>query len=139
MATAVAPVSLTAQDLTQLRSITDEWVRVTLIRDFDSLTRLLTDDVVFLPPDAPVVVGKTAVRAFLDAFPAVTAFTAELDVAEGRPDLTWARGSFRMTVEPAPGQSASMVGKWSATYRKQDDGAWLCASDTWNLDAPATT
>ena len=136
MATAAMHVGLSAEDIAQIQGIADEWVRVSLARDWDGLLALLTDDVVFLPPDAPVVVGKPAVRAFLDAFPTIKAFTATVIGGEGQPELAWARGAFRMTIEPAPGQSVSMVGKFAATYRKRADGGWLCASDTWNLDGP---
>ena len=136
MATVGLQATLSAEDVAQIRGITEEWVRVSLVRDWDGLTSLFTDDVVFLPPDAPVVVGKPAVRAFLEAFPVITAFTATMVTAEGQPELAWARGSFTMTIEPAPGQRVPMVGKWGATYRKRADGTWRCASDTCNLDAP---
>lgn len=138
MATVGLQAMLSAEDVAQIRGISDEWVRAALVRDWDSLAALLTDDVVLLPPDAPAVVGKAAARAFLEAFPPIAAFTATVIAAEGQPELAWARGSFAMTVEAAPAQRLSMVGKWSATYRKRADGGWRCASDTWNLDAPVS-
>ena len=138
--TAMTPMAaLTTADVTQIRALTEEWVRASLARDWDGLTALLTDDVVLLPPDAPVVAGKPAARAFFEAFPAIRTFTAIPIAAEGQPELAWARGSFTMTIEPAPGQRVSMVGKWAATYRKQADGTWRCASDTWNFDAPVNS
>lgn len=136
MATVGLQAMLSAEDLARIRGISDEWVRTSLVRDWDGLATLLTDDVVLLPPDAPVVVGKASARDFLEAFPPIAAFTATVIAAEGQPELAWARGSFTMSIEPAPGQSVSMVGKWSATYRRRADGSWRCASDTWNLDAP---
>ena len=126
MATAAMHVGLSTEDIAQIQGITDEWVRVSLARDWDGLIALLTDDVVFLPPDAPSVVGKPAARAFLEAFPTITAFTATVIAGEGQPELAWVRGSFRMTIEPAPGHSVSAIGKFSATYRKRADGGWLC-------------
>jgi ketosteroid isomerase-like protein len=138
MATVGLQAMLSAEDVAQIRGISDEWVRTSLVRDWDGLAALLTDDVVLLPPDAPVVVGKDAARGFLEAFPAIAAFTATVIAAEGQPELAWARGSFAMTIEPAPGQRVSMTGKWSATYRRGANGSWRCASDTWNLDAPVS-
>lgn len=138
MATAAAQITLAAEDLAQVRALTDEWVRTSLARDWDGLLALLTDDFVFLPPDVPIVIGKEAVRAYLDAFPRMTKFAATVVAAEGQPELAWARGTFSITAETAPGTTTSMVGKFGATYRKQSDGKWLCASDTWNLDAPAS-
>lgn len=136
MATAATQIALSTEDVAQIRGLTAEWVRASLARDWDALTALLTDDVAFLPPDGAVVAGKPAVRQFLEAFPVITAFTANVIAAEGQPELAWARGSFTMTIEPAPGQRVSGVGKWAATYRKRADGSWRCASDTWNFDAP---
>ena len=139
MATAVAQLTLAAEDLAQIRGLTDEWVRVSLARDWDGLLALLTDDFVFLPPDVPIVAGKEAMRAYLEAFPRMTKFSATVVVVEGQPELAWARGTFSITAETAPGTTTSMVGKFGATYRKRLDGRWLCASDTWNLDAPPST
>jgi ketosteroid isomerase-like protein len=136
MATAVAVARLADEDLAQLRGLTEEWVQLSLRADWDALVALLTEDAVFLPPDQPIVEGKPAVREWFEAYPPINAFTSSLVAAEGKPDLAWGRGRFAMTVEPAPGQAVAMQGKWAATYRKRGDGGWLCASLTWNLDAP---
>jgi ketosteroid isomerase-like protein len=134
MATAVAPVALPHHDVAQLRGITDEWVRAALARDFEALAALWTDDVVLLPPDAPMVLGKQASRAWFEAFPVLTGFIARVEHAEGRSELAWARGTFDFETQDMPGMR--FVGKWSATYRRRGDGRWLVSSDTWNLDAP---
>ena len=53
------------------------------------------------------------------------------------PRVTRAKlGTFAITVEPTAGRRIAAIGKWAGTYRKRADGRWLCASDTWNLDAP---
>jgi len=136
MTTAADTTRLTDHDVAQIRGITDEWVRAHLAGDWDALSALHTDDIVFLPPEQPLVEGKAAVRAWLETFPPTTAFTATVVSAEGRPDFAWARGTFELTAEPEPGKPVTMRGKWAAHYRKRADGGWLCASDTWNLDAP---
>ena len=82
MATAVAQLTLSAEDLAQIRGLTDEWVRVSLARDWDGLLALLTDDFVFLPPDVPIVAGKEAMRAYLEAFYRIR--TCNLAVMSGR-------------------------------------------------------
>ncbi len=127
---------LTSQDVTTLRSLVDEWVRTCLDADWDKIASLLTDDVVFLPPDQPVVQGRNAVRAWFDSFPKIKTFAATLENAEGRGDLANARGTFNMNIEPSPGQQVQMTGKWVALYRKQANGSWLCALDAWNTDHP---
>ena len=136
MAAAITQLALRADDVARIRALTDEWVVIALARDWDGLTTLLTDDLVFLPPDAPIVVGRLAVRAFLDGFPAITALAATMTAAEGEPGLAWARGSFNITIEPAPGQRKSLAGTWAAAFRRQADHVWRCASTTWSCAAP---
>ena len=95
-----------------------------------------TDDAVVLPPDSPAIEGKKAVRAFLDKWPSIKAYDAPIVKAEGRDDFAWVWGTFTETVEPEPGNSFSMKGKWTSSYRKQPDGSWLATSLIWNLDEP---
>jgi ketosteroid isomerase-like protein len=135
MSTAVAPVALQTHDLAQIRGITDEWVRAVLARDFEALSALWTDDVVLLPPDAPIVIGKAAALVYMDAFPVLTEFVARVEHAEGHPEIVWARGTFAFVTQDQP--EKRFVGKWSASYRRRRDAPWLVSSDTWNLDAPA--
>ena len=122
-------------DLEALRKNVDQWVRFCLANDWDSLTSLMTEDVVFLPPDSPAIEGKKAVRAFLEEFPRIRAMTASIAQAEGSTGIAWARGPYTMSVD-APGSGQAKVdGKFTATYRIQPDGKWLVSSDTFNNDA----
>ena len=128
---------LAVEDLLAIRRVCeDEWTRVGLKADWDGMVSLLTDDVVFLPPDLPILQGKEAVRVWLDGFPPIKAFKSKEEHTEGRGDLAWSRGTFEMTVEPDPGSLVTMKGKWTVTLRKESDGRWLVASDTWNTDHP---
>jgi|SRR5438093_11674828 len=128
---------LTTQDVATLRSCIEEWVRTCREANWDKLALLLADDVVFLPPDQPIVQGKKSVRAWLDTFPLIRAFDATMEDAEGRADFACVRGTVDMTVEPSPEQPVQLKGKWTAVWRKQSTGDWLCALDIWNTDHPA--
>lgn len=134
---AITLTQLAADDTLAIRRICeDEWTRHMLKANWDGLASLMTDDVVFLPPDQPIVQGRKAVRVWLDSFPTIKAFKDKMEHTEGRGDFAWARGTFEMTVEPSPGNRVIMKGKWSTTFRKGSDGRWLQASDTWNTDHP---
>ncbi len=126
---------LTAEDRDAIQAYTDEWVSQCLDRDWDALVERLTDDVVFMPPDEPAVIGKAAVADFLGTYPIITALSVSIDSADGRADLATIRYSFDMTVETEDGETR-MVGKGLATYRKEG-GRWRGATSCWNLDAPA--
>ena len=128
-------IGLSPEDRDALEAYVDEFVSQLLDRDWDGLVERLTDDVVFLPPDEPAVIGKAAVADFLGAYPIITALSASIDSADGRADHAATRGSFDMTVETEQGETR-IVGKVLATYRKEG-GRWRMATECWNLDAPA--
>ena len=92
----------------------DEFVSQCLDRDWDALVERLTDDVVFLPPDEPMVIGKAAAADFLDTYPIMTRFSASIDSGDGRANHAALHGPFDMTVETEEGE-IRMVGKWLAT------------------------
>lgn len=127
---------LSVQDIEAVRMIPAEWARAALARDWDRVLSLLTDDAVLLPPEQPLVAGKAAIRAWFEAFPPMKTFVAREVQTEGQADFAWSRGTFEMSIEATPGKLARIVGKWSSTARKQPDGRWLVASDTWNPDHP---
>ncbi|MBI4475518.1 MAG: nuclear transport factor 2 family protein, partial [Acidobacteria bacterium] len=74
--------------------------------DLDSFMTLLTDDVVFMPPDQNSVVGKPAVRAwltesFFGPFRMNLRFSFdELDIVG---DLACGRGPFELSMAPKAG------------------------------------
>ncbi len=128
-------IGLSPEDMDALQAYIDEFVGQCLDRDLDALVERLTDDVVFLPPDEPMVIGKAAAADFLGTYPIMTRFSASIDSADGRANHAALHGPFDMTVETEDGETR-MVGKWLATYRKEG-GRWRMATDCWNLDAPA--
>ncbi len=128
------PIGLSQEDRDALQAFTDRLVSLALDRDWDAFLELHTDDVVFMPPDEPAVIGKAAVAGFMEAYPIMTQFSSSIEIADGRADHAAARGSFDMTVETEDGETR-MVGKWLGTFRKEG-GRWRIATDCWNLNAP---
>ena len=128
------PIGLSPEDRDALEAYTEEWISQCLDRDWDALVERLTDDVVFLPPDEPAVIGKAAVADFLNAYPIITAFSATIESADGSADRAAIRSSFDLTVETEDGETR-MVGKGLLTHRK-GGGRWRVATQCWNLDAP---
>ncbi len=129
------PVGLSPEDRDALQAYADEFIGQCLDRDWDPLVERLTDDVVFLPPDEPAVIGKAAVADFLNAYPIITAFSSTIESADGSADRAATRSSFDSTVETEDGETRT-VGKGVGTYRKEG-GRWRVATNCWNLDAPA--
>jgi ketosteroid isomerase-like protein len=99
-------------------------------RDYVSLAALYTEDARLLPPDAPIIVGRKAIRDFwASAIPSLgfvgaTLNTLDLEASEdaacevGEALLDLATG--RMTV------------KYVVVWRKGQDGSWRLHRDIWN-------
>ncbi len=127
-------IGLSPEDRDALRALTDDAVRMLLVRDWEAFLELLTDDVVFLPPDEPAVIGKAAAADFLNAFPIITQYSATIESADGSADHAVVRSSWEGALETEEGETR-MVGKRLATYRKEG-GRWRVATNCWNRDAP---
>ncbi len=132
-----ATASITDQDIATIRAMRDPWIDACLERDWDALLAICTQDVAFLPPNEPITEGQAAGRAYLEAYPKMTAFTFEFTHIDGRGDLATARGPFSITAELEDGE-VTMNGKFVDTFRKQDDGSWRFHEVIWNTDHPMT-
>ena len=110
--------------------------------DAAAVLALLTDDAVYLPPNAPAGAGKAAIRPWLEGYFAAyrthwEKATREL-VAAGDWALEYA--AERVTDTPVAGGAAvEDVCKGLIVYRRQPDGTWKVAKDIWNSDRPAAT
>ncbi len=127
-------VGLSPEDRDALQGLTDDAARMLLDRDWDAFLRLLTEDVVLLPPDEPAVIGKAAVADFLNAHPIITQYSATIESVDGSGDHAAVRSSWEGTLETEDGETR-LAGKRLSTYRKEG-GRWRVATNCWNLDAP---
>lgn len=136
-ACAAVPPSLSKADEASIRSVSDEFSRSFVSGDWDAMMNLYTEDAILMPPGGPSVAGRTAIREFLAAFPKVTEMSFDLNEVDGRSDLAYVRGSYRMTIE-IPGAPGPVVdeGKFIEIRRKQTDGRWLIAADIFNSSLP---
>ena len=107
MTVSLAPLSAT--DIAAIETTQLQFAAAFLRRDFDALAALYTDDAVVMPPNEPAVHGRTALKAWMAAFPVVTDFTLSTGRIEGRADLAYVRGTYTMTLRPEGGQTPVMV------------------------------
>lgn len=106
----------------------------------DRMLAMLTDDVVFLPPNEKPMVGKAALKPWLDGY--VAAFTThwEKQVDEFVVAGEWAfeRYSWQSTDVPKGGGDTLKDTGWGfLTYHHDADGTWRVARDAWGVDHPA--
>lgn len=107
--------------------------------DLETVLAMMTDDVVFMPPNSERLVGKEAVRAW--ARPYLEAY-----------DVGWEKASLELIVagkyaieqyayveDDTPrgdGEPLKDNGKGIIVYRLEDDGVWRVARDAWNSNLP---
>ena len=107
--------------------------------NLDSLLGMLTEDVVFLSAHEPVMVGKAAVRPWLEGY--LKAFRTHWDkpVQEFVLNGDWAfeRYSYKSTDTPLAGGAVVKDTGWGLViYHPAADGQWRVARDAWGSDQP---
>lgn len=109
--------------------------------DVGANLRGFTEDIVYLPPDAPPMRGKKALEALIRA--GVESFAAKIEMV---PEETTVAGEWAFqwgTIKGAfqsheGGDRMSLDGKWLYIYQRQTDGTWKIARDIYNSNVPAT-
>ena len=130
------------QDAVEAINRLQKEVDETIVRgDTEHYLTLLADDAVLMPPNAPVVVGKDAIRKWSQEMSKLFRIDryAQIDdevVVNGN----WAfrRATYNWSLTSlASGKSLRDSGKFIIIYRRQPDGSWRVARDIWNSDTQA--
>jgi ketosteroid isomerase-like protein len=117
----------------------EDYVNAINSNNLDQLLGMLTEDVVFMSAHEPVMVGKAAVRPWLEAY--LQAYTTRWDkpVQEFVVTGEWAfeRYSYKSTDTPRDGGAAVEDTGWGfVVYHHDTDGKWRVARDAWGPDHP---
>jgi ketosteroid isomerase-like protein len=117
----------------------ENYVRVINSNNTDSLASMLTEDVVFLAAGEKPMVGKAAVRAWVDGY--YKAFKTKWDkpvqefVVSG--DYAFERYSYTSTDTPVAGGKDVVDTGWGfVVYHRESDGVWRVARDAFGPDHP---
>jgi len=140
-APATQPVANGAASEASAHQAHEAYVTAINSNNLDSLFGMLTDDVVFLSANEPVMVGKTAVRPWLEGY--LKAFKTHWDkpVQEFVLNGDWAfeRYSYRSTDTPLTGGAVVEDTGWGLViYHHDPDGKWRVARDAWGPDHAQT-
>jgi uncharacterized protein (TIGR02246 family) len=129
---------LLAADIRQIKELTQGEVTAVLARDWASFATQYADDAIVYPPNASAIRGKEAIRAWIETFPPMTAFTSTIVTMDGRGDLAYVVGTYTMTFTTSSGAIPTKeIGKYVEIRRRQSDGRWLLIVDIFNSDLPA--
>jgi uncharacterized protein (TIGR02246 family) len=131
-------VDLSKADVAAIRSLIDSYERAVLAGDYDAAAALWAEDVIRMPPNAPMIEGRVAMLEDLKARAyVVREFNQAFDEIDGRGGLAYARGSYSITITiPENPEPVSDSGKSLAILRKQKDGSWILTTACWNSDLP---
>jgi ketosteroid isomerase-like protein len=131
-----------ATDEAQIRKADADWAAAAKARSPDAWLAFYSDDAVVLPPNDKIAATRAAIRkpiAELLGLPGVVVSwqQTKVDVARSR-DIAYAYGTYQLSFNDAKGKPVNDQGKILEIWKKQPDGNWKCAVDTWNSDLPAS-
>jgi ketosteroid isomerase-like protein len=136
--TQTSPDTHEAEEKT-LRDVDAQWLKTVGTKDLDATIGVYADDAVVMPADAPVANTKKAIRAVWAPMVAPNASISwqvnQAEVARSG-DLGFLRGVYRLVAKDTAGNATTEQGKFLEVWKKQADGKWKCAVDSFSADAP---
>lgn len=122
-----------SQPSPELAAMSDRWVEALAAGDIDGMVGLYTADCRIMPPNAPMIEGRDAVRSsfseLMDAGITGEIKTIESTVAG---DIGYKIGTYTLI---APDGSVVAKGKFSESWKKTSAG-WQMSSDMFSSDLP---
>ncbi len=135
-----APVDTRAADERAIRTADAACLKAAQAKDSQGAASCYADDASWLPPNAPILTGKEAIRtgwSQLLASPglAINWQITKLQVSRSG-DLAYALYSYELTTQGPDGKPITDRGKDMAVWNKQPDGGWKIVADAYNSDQP---
>jgi ketosteroid isomerase-like protein len=115
----------------------NSYIQAVLAEDLDLLMTFYTDDAVQLPPAAPAIVGKDAVRAgWAEAFDQVTTLQGVSEFDEIIVFGEWAYGRGHYVGRSRSDEDGTEYDEhlsFSGMWHRGPDGSWRISRDMWNI------
>ena len=123
-----------------IRKADAEWSAAAQTKNVDAWLAFYTQDAIVLPPNAKIAMSRDAARKSVSdllSLPGLTIKWAPTKVSVAMAgDSAYLVGAYSLDYKDAAGKPQSDHGKLLEVWKKQPDGSWLCAADTWNSDVP---
>ena len=128
-----------ASERTRLLQRDAEWAAAASAgRDIERVLSYWTDDAVVLAPGLPGVVGKDALRQYVQASMQIPGFRISWTSTEVTlsPDgnLAYMFSRNEVTMNAPDGTPATIECRAVTVWRRESDGEWRCAVDIWNAE-----
>lgn len=122
-----------------IRDLVRRWDAAIAAKDLDAVAGMYMEDAVLMPPNAPLVRGRAAIRSgWSDMFQtpgfSLSVTPTTVDVAASG-DMAEEVGTWRFSGETPQGPMSD-EGKYVVVWKKVD-GEWKVSSDIFNSDKPA--
>lgn len=133
------PPDTRAADETAIRTAEGDMAQAAAAMDPAKMVSFYTDDVVGMATDAPLTQGKQDMQKYfetmMEAKPEVSWKAVKVEVARSG-DLAYSWGTGDVSVKDAKGRSSKTTIKYVSVWKKQADGNWKIAIDTFLPDPP---
>jgi ketosteroid isomerase-like protein len=133
-----SPAADPAAEVAALHAVDQTWAKAYNSGDVDTVASLYDEHALLLPPGAPGVNGRAAIRAFFTKDMAASAKDGIAFMLGSKPDggvsgnMGWVSGTY--VVKDKSGRVLD-TGKYLSVSMKKG-GKWLYLRDTWNSDGP---
>jgi ketosteroid isomerase-like protein len=131
-----------ALETTRLLQRDAEWAAAAYEgRDIERILSYWTEDAIVLPPGLQSVVGKAALRQYVEGSMRIPGFRitwTSKDVTfspDGNLAYMFSRNA--VTMNSPDGTPNTTEGRAVTIWRRESDGEWRCAVDIWNAEAAA--
>lgn len=130
--------ALTEKDIRAIRDSQQFFVAAETAGNWAEASTVFADDAVRLMPNMLAVEGRSAIREQLETSDTtIRAFSLDSVETIGQANLAVDRGTYLFSfVEPDSGSVITDRGKYVTVWRRQPDGVWRIAIDTYNSDLP---
>jgi uncharacterized protein (TIGR02246 family) len=118
-------------DEKEIRKLVETWISASKAGDLETVLSLMTDDVVFLTPGRPPMIGKESFAAMSNSQPAPFEIDAVSDIQEVQVLGDWAFMWTKLSVAVTPTKDAQPIRRagHTLTVLKRQKGKWLLARD----------
>ena len=135
------PPDTRAADEAAIRKADTDWSNSAQTKQVDTWVAYYTDDATVLPPNEPMATTKDAIRKSIGDLLSLPALSlkwqpTKVEVSKSG-DIGYSFGTYEMTANDPQGKPTTDRGKYVEVWKKQADGSWKCAVDTYSSDLPA--
>jgi uncharacterized protein (TIGR02246 family) len=134
------PTPSQEQAAAAIEQTTRDWAAAYQAGDAARAASFVTDDGLFVPPNAPRISGRDAIQRYnkrlLDAV-SIEQVTTTVDGVRLAGDWAVSHGSWAI-VFSENGRSFADTTRYVAIWERQADGSWKVAHDIWNSALPTT-